>query len=179
MRLGPHAKFDREGTTLESADFVLLIVRIWLGAVMIAHGINHGRNFKGTASYFESKGFRQADLLARVSTYGEIGVGLGLALGAITPIPAAGLIATMTLAFGSVHRFAGFFVFKRPDEGWEYVATLSIAALAVATLGPGAVSVDAALGIDLSGWWGLLIALAGVVLGAVQLAALWRKPKPK
>ena len=99
-------------------------------------------------------------------------------LGLLTPFAAAGLIATMTLAFGSVHRFAGFFVFKRPDEGWEYVATLAVAALALAMLGPGAYSIDAAIGLDLDGWIGLVIALGGTVLGAVQLALLWRQPRP-
>lgn len=143
---------------------------------MIAHGFNHGRNLEGTASYFKSKGFGRADMLARLSTFGEMAV--GLVLGLLTPIAAAGVIATMTLAYGSVHRFAGFFVFKRPDEGWEYVATLSVAALAIATLGPGSISLDAALGLNLAGWRGFLIALAGVVLGAVQLAALWKKPDP-
>jgi hypothetical protein len=44
-------------------------------------------------------------------------------------------------------------------------------------LGPGSLALDAAIGIDLDGWVGLAIALAGIVLGAVQLAALWRKPQ--
>lgn len=161
---------------MDYVDIAVLILRIWLAIVMIAHGVNHGRNFKGTASYFNSKGFRQSGLLARVSTYGEIAIGLGLVLGLLTPFAAAGLIATMTVAFGSVHRFAGFFVFKRPDEGWEYVATLSVAALALATLGPGSVSLDAVLGLDLNGRIGFLIAIAGVLVGAAQLALLWRKP---
>ena len=62
--------------------------------------------------------------------------------------PGLALIATMTVAFGSIHRFDGFFVFKRPDEGWEHVATLAVAALAIAAIGPGSVSLDAALGLE-------------------------------
>lgn len=143
---------------------------------MLAHGFNHGRNLKGAASYFASKGFRHEQALARLSALGELAVGAGLVFGLLTSVAAAGLITTMTLAFGSVHRFAGFFVFKRPDEGWEYVATLAVAALAVATLGPGSISLDVAFGIHLAGWIGFFIALAGIVLGAAQLAALWRRP---
>lgn len=163
---------------MESFDAALLILRVWLGAVMIAHGVNHARSIDGTASWFASKGFRQARLNATVSAWGEIAIGLGLVLGLLTSPAAAGLIATMTVAFGSIHRFAGFFVFHRPDEGWEYVATLAVAGLALAMLGPGAVSVDAALGIDdvLSGWTGLVIGLAGLAAGVLQLAVFWRRP---
>ncbi|MCA1735319.1 MAG: DoxX family protein [Actinobacteria bacterium] len=161
---------------MDSADIAVLILRAWIGGVMFAHGFNHGRNLKGTASYFESKGFSRSDLLAPASTYGEIAIGIGLVLGLLTPVAAAGLITTMTVAYGSVHRFAGFFVFKRPDEGWEYVATLAVAALVLATLGSGRISLDAVIGLDLRSWTGFLIALAGVAAGVAQLALLWRKP---
>lgn len=163
---------------MNAFDTALLILRLWLGFVMLAHGINHARSIEGTTAWFESKGFRQARLNARASAAGEIAIGLGVAFGLLTSFAAAGLIATMTVAFGSIHRFAGFFVFKRPDEGYEYVATLAVAALALAVLGPGAASIDAALDIDLTfdGWTGLLIGLAGIAAGAGQLAAFWRRP---
>lgn len=162
---------------MDPADLALLGLRVWLGVVMVAHGYNHGRNLKGAANYFDSKGFRQHQLLARLSTFGEVAIGVALIAGILTSVAVAGLVATMTLAFGSVHRFAGFFVFERPDEGWEYVATLAVAGVALAMLGPGSVSLDAALGIDLDGWVGALIALGGVLVGVIQLAALWRKPQ--
>lgn len=163
---------------MDSFDVAVLILRLWLGAVMVAHGVNHARSLDGTAGWFASKGFRHARLNAALSAAGEIAVGLALVVGLLTAPAAAGLIATMTVAFGSIHRFAGFFVFHRPDEGWEYVATLAVAALAAATLGPGAVSVDAAIGIDglLSGWAGIAIAGGGVIIGAAQLAVFWRRP---
>ena len=165
---------------MTATDTALLILRLWLGFVMLAHGLNHARSIDGTASWFESKGFRQPRLNAQASAAGELAIGLGITTGLLTSFAAAGLIATMTVAFGSIHRFAGFFVFKRPDEGYEYVATLAVAALAVAVVGPGGVSLDAAFGIDLSfnGWTGLIIAVAGVAAGAGQLAAFWRKPAP-
>lgn len=163
---------------MDSLDIILIILRVWLGAVMLTHGINHARSIEGTTSWFASKGFRQPRLNARGSAIGEIAIGLGLAAGLLTSLAAAGLIATMTVAYGSIHRFAGFFVFKRPDEGWEYVATLAVAALAVATIGPGAASLDAILGVDqsMAGWAGLGIGLAGVLAGVAQLAVFWRRP---
>ncbi len=165
---------------MTATDTALLILRLWLGFVMLAHGLNHARSIDGTASWFESKGFRQPRLNAQASAAGELAIGLGIATGLLTSFAAAGLIATMTVAFGSIHRFAGFFVFKRPDEGYEYVATLAVAALALAVIGPGGASLDAAFGIDLTfnGWTGLIIAVGGAAAGAGQLAAFWRKPAP-
>lgn len=163
---------------MDPVDLALGIVRLWLAAVMVAHGVNHARSIEGTAGWFESKGFRQARLQAQASAFGEIAIGVALALGLLTSFAAAGLIATMTVAFWSIHRFAGFFVFKRPDEGYEYVATLAVAAAALALLGPGGFSLDSAMGLAdrLDGWAGGLIALGGVLAGAVQLALFWSKP---
>lgn len=164
---------------MNATDTALLILRLWLAIVMLAHGVNHARSIDGTASWFESKGFRQPRLNAMASAAGELAIGLGIATGLLTSFAAAGLIATMTVAFGSIHRFAGFFVFKRPDEGYEYVATLAVAALTLAVIGPGSASLDSAFGIDtLNGWTGLIIALAGVAGGAAQLTIFWRRPAP-
>lgn len=161
-------------------DVTMLVVRIWAGIVMLAHGVNHARSLEGTARWFESVGFRAPKLNARLSAANEIAIGVALILGLLTSIAAAGLAATMLVAFWSIHRFVGFFVFHRPDEGYEYVATLAVIALAITLLGPGSVSIDAALGIadDLSGVVGAVIFGLGLVAGAGQLAVFWRKPAP-
>lgn len=160
---------------MEPIDLALMVLRVWLAVVMIAHGRNHVRAVDRTARWFGSVGFRHARVQARVSGWGEVAVGGALALGFLTPFAAAGLIAIMTVAFGAIHRFAGFFVFARPDEGYEYVVTLVVAALVLATLGPGGPSVDAAIGLDLSGWVGGAVALAGVVAGVGHLVLFWRR----
>jgi putative oxidoreductase len=163
---------------MDPFDFALLVLRLWLGVVMITHGINHGRDLAGTASWFAAKGFRQPRLNAVASAAAEIAVGVGLVVGLATPLAAAGLVATMVVAFGAIHRFAGFFVFARPDEGYEYVATLAVAALTLGILGPGGISMDAAVGLAdiLDGWTGLAIGVGGAVAGIVQLLLLWRPP---
>lgn len=163
---------------MEQMDAALLILRVWAGFVLIAHGINHGRSLEGTANWFESKGFRNARLNAFLSFANEIAIGVGLILGLLTSVAAAALAATMFVAFWSIHRFAGFFNFHRPDEGYEYVATLAVIALAVAVAGPGSVSLDSSLGIadNLDGWVGALILGLGLLAAAAQLAAFWRKP---
>ncbi|MGH3651081.1 MAG: DoxX family protein [Acidimicrobiia bacterium] len=166
---------------MDLIDTVSLILRLWAGLVMIAHGVNHARNQEGTAKWFERVGFRSPVLNARLSAGNEIAIGLGLLGGLLTSVAAAGLAATMLGAFWAIHRFAGFFVFHRPDEGYEYVGTLAVVALALAILGPGAVSIDAALGIDetLSGGTGAWIFALGLLAGAAQLAVFWRKPGDK
>lgn len=160
-------------------DLALLVLRVWLGFVMVAHGVNHARSIEGTTKWFASKGFRNARLNAIGSAAGEMAIGAGLAIGLLTSFAAAGLVITMTVAFWSIHRFAGFFVFHRPDEGWEYVATLAVGATVLAILGPGQYSVDSWLGwaSSLDGATGLLIVLAGLGVAALQLAVSWRRPE--
>lgn len=145
---------------------------------MIAHGLNHAKSQEGTASWFGKVGFKAPRINALLSAVNELAIGAALILGLLTSVAAAGLAATMFVAFWAIHRFAGFFVFHRPDEGYEYVATLTVVALTLAVAGPGSLSVDAALGIDelLTGWVGAIIFAAGLALAAVQLALFWRKP---
>jgi putative oxidoreductase len=163
---------------MDKIDTAMLVLRVWMGIVMLAHGINHARTQEGTARWFEKVGFRSPQLNARLSAANEIAIGLALIAGLLTTIAAAGLVATMFVAFWAIHRFAGFFVFHRPDEGYEYVATLAVAALVLAILGPGSVSLDAAIGLDdnLNGALGAGIVGLGLLAGVGQLAAFWRKP---
>ncbi len=161
---------------MDAVDFGLMALRAWLAVVMVAHGVNHGRSLDGTAAWFESKGFKRSRTLATLSSAGEVSVGLGLLVGFLTPFAAAGLLAVVTTAFWSVHRFSGFFVFARPDEGYEYVATLAVAALVIAVVGPGSISVDHWFGLEIGPWWGALIAGGGVAAAFAQLAILWTRP---
>jgi putative oxidoreductase len=168
----------KEGVILEQFDLAFLMIRIWLGVVMIAHGVNHGRTLEGTANWFASKGFRSAPMNARVSAIGEILMGLALIGGLLTSFAVAGLIATMFVAFWSIHRFAGFFNFHRPDEGFEYVTTLAVVAAALAIAGPGRYSLDHVFDIadQFDGVIGGIVAAAGLLAGGVQVAIFWRKP---
>ena len=163
---------------MNQVDVAMLALRLSAGVVMLAHGINHSRNLEGTARWFESVGFRAPRLNALLSGVNELAIGFALIFGLLTAPAAAGLAATMLVAFWAIHRFAGFFVFHRPDEGYEYVATLAVVGLVLTIVGPGSFSVDAAIGIDdaLDGWVGAAIFGGGIIAGAGQLAATWRKP---
>lgn len=157
-------------------DVAMLVLRVGLGIVMLAHGVKHARGREKTSRWFGSIGFRAPQFQWFMSTATEIGVGLLLILGAVTSLAAAGTIGILTVAFWTVHRKAGFWVTARPDEGWEYVFVLSLVALALAIVGPGDASIDAAAGIavSLSGVVGAGLVVAGVVVAFGQMAIFWR-----
>ncbi|MEU6354392.1 DoxX family protein [Streptomyces sp. NPDC047072] len=164
---------------MSDADTVaLLLVRLVLGAVMIAHGWNHwrgGGRIEGTARWFTGLGLRHGTLQAWLSVLTEIGAGALLLLGLLTPLACAALISVMLVAGLLAHRRNGFFVFK---EGYEYVLTLAAVALALAVLGPGDASVDEAAGIDVTGWAGGGIALGVAVVATAGLLATFWRPAP-
>lgn len=160
----------------------LLILRVTVGVVMLAHGYNHifrGGRIEGTAGWFESLGMRPGKLHAWLASLTELGAGTMLVVGLLTPLAAAGVIGVMLVAWITNHRHAGFFVFRRPTEGWEYVMTLTMCGLAIGALGGGQFSIDRALGLDFEGWRGL--AIAGVLggLGAAGLLAVFWRPAPR
>jgi putative oxidoreductase len=161
---------------LEPFDFAMLLLRVALGVVMLAHGIKHASGRARTTKWFGSIGFKMPEFQWLASTATEIGVGILLIVGLGTSLAAAGLIGVMTVAFVSVHRKAGFWITARPDEGYEYAMVLAVAAVVVAMIGPGAVSVDDAVGLNdlLDGWVGLAVGLGGVVVAAMQLVVFYR-----
>jgi putative oxidoreductase len=169
--------------TQSSADLALLILRLTLGGVFLAHGINHifgGGKIAGTSRWFESLGMKPGFVHAWTASLTEIGAGALLVLGLLTPFGAAGVVGVMLVALITNHIKNGFFIF-RPGEGWEYVATLTLMGLAVAILGPGDWSIDGHVGAlqSLWGWPGFVIALGAGGGGAVLLLlTAWRPTKP-
>ena len=160
-------------------DLAQMVLRAGLGLTMIAHGIRHGRTLDGTASWFSSIGFRQPRLQAQLSSLVEAGAGVAVLLGLATPLAAAAIVATMAVAYWTVHRPNGYFVVA---EGWEYVGFIAVAAVILSLLGPGSLSADALVGFDGPG---LRLAGAAVAVGlgligaAGQLATFWTKPATK
>ena len=162
----------------------LLVLRVVFGLFLAAHGYNKvfgGGGLAGTARWFESLGMRWPQWQARVAATTEIGSGLLFALGLLTPFAAAGMIGVMVVAGWSAHRHNGFFIFRK-GEGWEYVASIAIVAWGVATIGPGELSVDHAIGLDWTAWDGWIGAVIAGVLGVggaiAQLAVCYRPVAP-
>src|SRR5215211_389839 len=165
---------------IDAVNLALLVLRVTVAAVMLAHGVNHvigGGRIAGTARWFESLGMQPGRLHAWLASGTEIGAGALLVLGLLTPLAAAGVVGVMVVAWISNHLGNGFFIF-RPGEGWEYVMTLTVVALVIGAVGPGSWSLDDALGLDdLLGAEGLVLTAAlGLGGAAALLLAFWRRP---
>lgn len=165
---------------MESYDVVQLILRVTVGAIMVMHGINHawgGGKIPGTAGWFESLGLRYGVFQAWTSVVVEIGAGVMLILGLLTPLASAAVLSVMLVAWLLHHRNNGFFIMK---DGYEYVLSLGVVALVLGTFPAGRYSVDhlydfRAFGVDLFGWSGFWITLGvGVVATAGLLATTYR-----
>jgi putative oxidoreductase len=157
----------------------LLLLRLVVGPVFAFHGyakIFRGGRLDGTAGWFDSIGMRPGFWHARLAAGGEIATGTCVALGLLTPFAGLGLVGLMTVAFWTVHKGHGLLVFA---DGWEYNLVLGAIGVALGTIGPGEWSVDDALGLDLNGWPGFVISLAGgLVMAGTLLATFHRPPTP-
>ena len=160
-----------------NVDLAAIVLRVALGTVMFAHGWNHvfrGGRLPGVARWFASLGFRAPRLQAALASYTELAAGPLLVAGLLTPLAAAAVVGVMLVALVSNHLKNGYFIF-RPGEGYEYVLTLLLAAVALGALGAGRWSVDELFGLDVDGWGGLAAAAGlGGGLGLATLAAFWR-----
>lgn len=158
----------------------LLLLRLCLGLFLAYHGYNKvfgGGGLAGTAGWFGSIGMKWPKWQARAAATTEIGAGVMLAAGLLTPLASAGVIGIMVVAIVVAHAKVGFFVFL-PNQGWEYCATIAIGAAAVGIIGPGDWSIDNAIDFILEGWAGAVVAVGvGLAGAALQLVTSYR-PKP-
>ncbi len=164
----------------DQVNLALLVLRLVFGLFLAYHGHNKffgGGRIKGTAGWFGSMGFRNPRLQAYAAACTEIGAGVLLAAGLLTPLAAAGVIAVMIVAIVSAHWKVGFFIFKE-GQGWEYCASIAVAALVIGTIGPGEWSIDHAIDLHFHGWDGLVVSGAiGIGAAIAQMAAFYRPPR--
>lgn len=157
----------------------LLIARVVLGSLMVAHGGQKlfgwlgGYGLRGTGEFFEQIGFRPGRLFAAAASVGEVTSGLLVALGFLGPIGPALMISVMLVAALSVHWGHGLFA---GSNGIEVPLLYATGALGFALVGTGPYSLDAVLGIS-SAWTPaitLAVLVAGIVGGLANLA--FRRP---
>lgn len=158
----------------------LLLLRVVAGLTMAAHGYGKfrtGGRIPGTARWFDAMGMRPGRFHALLAATTEVVAGLALALGLLTPVAGGAIVALMGVAAWTVHRDKGFFIVA---SGWEYNLILAVIAVSIASAGPGAWSLDHALGLaeDLDGLVGLVIAAGGGLAAAVTHLALFYRPPP-
>lgn len=122
-------------------DLFLLISRLMLGGVLIAHGWQKYNDWTidGTAQNFEEMGVPSPELSAQFATFFELAAGALLILGLLVRLVGPILFALMVGAAWFAHRQNGLFA---TDGGWELVAVIGAAGLALAAAGAGRISLD-------------------------------------
>jgi putative oxidoreductase len=148
-----------------------LLLRLTIGAFFIGHGTQKlfgwfgGHGLEGTGKFFEGLGLRPGRENALAAGAAEAGGGALLAAGLATPLAASALTGTMLTAINRVHLKNGPWI---TNGGYEYNVVLIAAALALAEVGPGPLSLDAALDHQ---WYGPGWAVAALAAGAAGAAA--------
>ena len=134
-----------------TTNIALLIFRVVIGLTLAGHGAQKLFGWFGgpgpvrLRQGFEKQGYKPAWFWASLAIVGELGGGLSLALGFLTPLGAAGIFGAMVMA-ARTHWKNGFFLQK---GGYEYALTLAIASLTIGLIGPGSYALDALFGITL------------------------------
>jgi putative oxidoreductase len=132
----------------------LLIVRLGLGVVFIAHGGQKvfgwfgGNGLKATIQTFQQY-MKVPPPATVVAAFTELLGGVAMIIGLLTRPAALGLIAVMLVAIGKVHGQHGFFLnfSNAPGKGHGFEFNFALIAMALAVLigGAGMLSIDYAI----------------------------------
>ena len=149
----------------------LLILRLVAGLLLAAHGSQKlfgwfgGYGIAGTAGWLESIGFRPGKPMAVLTGLAELAGGLALALGLLTPLAAAVVIGTMTVAAWT-HAASGLWA---TNGGYELPLLYAVVAAALAFTGAGSISVDGALGLTFGTAYGVAAVVVGLVAAGITI----------
>jgi putative oxidoreductase len=130
------------------SDIALLVLRVGVGVIFVAHGLQKllgwwgGPGWEGWKGFVANLGIRPARVWAGISLTAELGGGLALIAGFLVPLAAAGLVAQSLVLTWAVHRPRGFWT---SAGGVEFPLAFLAGAFAVQVLGPGSWSLDALL----------------------------------
>ena len=148
----------------------LLVVRIIVGLLFVGHGAQKlfgvvgGYGLEGTGQAFDQLGMRPGKLNAFAAGAAEVGAGVLLVLGLLTPLAAALVTAVMIVAIATVHVSKGIWA---SDGGFELNLVYVAIVFALAGVGAGDWSLDHALGLDVAGTDWAIGALGVGILGAL------------
>lgn len=158
-------------------DLGLLLLRVALGVVFIAHGLQKafgwwgGSGLDGFKDTLAEAGYQNADMLTYLAAGAQIASGVLLVLGLFTPMAAsvalAFLVNSVLATFTAQRESGGMFVFGSTGE---YLLVLSAAAAAIILAGPGRYGFDGSRGWARRPFIGSFIAL---VIGIGGGVAAW------
>lgn len=129
------------------ADLGLLVLRLGLAAIMLAHGyqkfVLQGRySFAATQAGFAQLGIPLPQVAGIVIVILELVGGVAMVLGIFTVVVGLCYAAAMATAIWFVHLPNGFFV---ADNGYELAGLVGVVAVVLAISGAGRLSLDRAI----------------------------------
>jgi putative oxidoreductase len=152
-----------------------LIARVAVGGLFAGHGTQKlfgwfgGSGMGGTAETMHKLELRPGRHHAIAAGTAETLGGTLMALGALTPLAGTLITSTMLTAIRKVHFSNGPW---NTQGGYEYNVALIATALTLVDCGPGAPSIDRALGIEAKGnWWTLATLAAGAAGSTLAIEA--------
>jgi putative oxidoreductase len=165
-------------------DLALLVLRVVIGLLIVSHGAMKlfgafgGPGLDATSGGLHSAGFRPARLWALMGSAAELIGGVLFVLGLLSPLGSVAIVAAMLIAVTKIH-WPKVWV---TQGGFEYALVMLTIALAVGIAGPGALSLDAWLGISVPPAVSLVViilAALGYLVGMVTSAAKPTSSSPK
>jgi putative oxidoreductase len=164
-------------------DIAMLVLRVGIGTIFVAHGLQKllgwwgGPGWEGWKGFIGYLGLRPPLFWASLSLVAELGGGLALIAGLLVPLAGAGLVAQSMVLFKKVHLPHGFW---SGNGGIEFPLAFMVGAFAVQVLGPGEWSLDTLLAVDVLYEPAVRWTLLGLAVAGALLAAFWPEPaKPE
>jgi putative oxidoreductase len=158
----------------------IALARLIVGGLFLGHGLQKlagwfgGYGLEATGNAFESMDLRPGKLNAAAAGASEAGGGAMLAAGFLTPLAGSLLSGTMITAIRKVHAPKGLWV---AEGGYEYNLVMLAAVFAIVDVGPGALSLDEALGLRLEGpGWAIAQLAAGAIGSTLVISMGARRP---
>jgi putative oxidoreductase len=155
-------------------DAGLLILRLVVGGTFAAHGAQKafgwwsGPGWTGWQAVVDRLKFRPIAVFAILAIVAELGGGLLLALGLLTPLAVAMLLGQSIVIVVKIHLPRGFW---NRDNGIEFPLSLAAGVVAIGLIGPGALSIDGQAGLAPGDPVRLAAIVVGLVGGFVAMGA--------
>jgi putative oxidoreductase len=164
-------------------DIAMLVLRVGIGTIFVAHGLQKllgwwgGPGWEGWKGFIGYLGLRPPLFWASISLVAELGGGLVLIAGLLVPLAGAGLVAQSIVLFKKVHWANGFWT---SNGGIEFPLAFLVGAFAVQVLGPGAWAIDSLLPVEVLYEPAVRWTLLGLAVAGALVAAFWPVPaKPE